>query len=176
MERGSIVCSHIGCGAINALNTAFYYDDSILQGLPGFGELTYLESPGRTFKLHVGGNIIGTADGCDVRVDRYMHDGRCFISRRHCTLTVTFDKWTGVLRYQLQDGAIDPNEQSLRYSLNGTMLNGVGLQKTEIIDVDNGGVITLGGIDRFRLSHFMINQAMLDTYKVDLAYDPDRTQ
>lgn len=175
-ELGSIVCSHVGCGAVNNLQTGFHYDESIVQGLPKFGQLTYVEKPQKVYSLHYGLNVIGTADSNSVQVDRFVHNGRCFISRRHCTLTVTFDKWIGQLRYQIEDGVIDPTSQERQYSLNGTLLNGVPLQKTEIIDVDNGSIITLGGADRFQLTHFVIPPATLNTYKVELAFNPDRTQ
>ncbi len=175
-ERGSITCSHVGCGAVNMLQTGFHYNEAIVQGLPGFGQLTYLDDPSKTYSLQFGPNVIGTSDSSTVRVERFMHDGRCFISRRHCTLTITFDKWSGQLRYQLQDGAPDPATETRQYSLNGTQLNRTLLQKTEVIDVANNDLITLGGADHFRLIHFVIPPAMLDTYKVDLAFNPDRTQ
>lgn len=175
-ERGSITCSHVGCGAVNVLQKAFHYDENIVHGLPGFGQLTYLDTPEKTYPLRFGSNVVGTADSCSVQLERFVHNGRCFISRRHCTLTVTFDKWTGQLRYQLQDGAVDPVIQAMQYSLNGTLLNNAPLQKTERIDVGDGEVITLGGADRFRLTHFLIPTAMLDTYKVELDFNPDRTQ
>jgi|GEM_PF-968739 len=176
IQRGSIVCSHVGCGAINMLETASYYDESIVEGLPGFGQLTYANSPKQPYLLQFGKNTIGTSETCTIPVERSLHEGRCFISRRHCTLTVTFDKWAGKLRYQLQDGTIDPITQEVQASLNGTLLNGILLQKTEIIDVEDGGVITLGGIDRFVLTHFALNPDMLATYRVDLAFNPDSTQ
>ncbi|RRB17938.1 FHA domain-containing protein [Larkinella knui] len=174
--RGSITCSHVGCGAVNSLQSAFQYDEAIVQGLPEFGKLTYLNKPEITYPLQFGPNVIGTGDSCTVQVERFVHNGRCFISRRHGTLTVTFDKWSGRLRYQLQDGALDESRQHLQPSLNGTLLNGIPLQKMELIDVENEGVITLGGADRFRLAHFSIPAAMLTTYKVDLAFNPDRTE
>ena len=175
-ERGSITCSHSGCGAMNALQTAFHYDEAIVDGLPDFGRLTYVEKPDLVYPLRFGANVIGTGDACTVRVSRFEHGGRCYISRQHCTLTVTFDKWTGRLRYCVQDGAADPDSQAMRFSLNGTLLNGKPLLKTEIIDVSDGDIITLGGADRFRLTHATISPAMLDTYKIDLAFNPDRTQ
>ncbi|QDK78879.1 FHA domain-containing protein [Spirosoma sp. KCTC 42546] len=175
-ERGSIMCSHVGCGAINELQKLVHYDESIVQGLPEFGQLTYLGNAESSYSLQFGRNVIGTSETCTVRVTRFVHEGRCFISRRHCTLTITFDKWTGQLRYQLQDGAIDDTTHTHHYSLNGTLLNGIPLQKNELIDVDNGGIITLGGVDRFRLTHFPIPPAMLDTYKIELGFNPDRTQ
>jgi hypothetical protein len=175
-ERGSITCSHVGCGVVNLLQKPIQYDETIVQGLPSFGQLTYLGNPEANYALQFGDNVVGTADANTVQVARFAHNGRCFISRRHCTLTITFDKWTGQLRYQLQDGAVDATTHTSQPSLNGTFLNGTGLQKTEIIDVEDGGVITLGGVDRFRLTHFLIPPAMLDTYKIELDFNPDRTQ
>jgi hypothetical protein len=175
-ERGSITCSHVGCGAVNVLQKAFQYNENIVHGLPGFGQLTYLDKPEKIYLLRFGSNVVGTADSCSVQLERFVHNGRCFISRRHCTLTVTFDKWTGQLRYQLQDGAIDPTTETWQYSLNGTLVDDTLLQKTEIIDVGDENIITLGGADRFRLTHFSIPRPMLDTYKVELDFNPDRTQ
>ncbi|RRB04418.1 FHA domain-containing protein [Larkinella rosea] len=175
-ERGSITCSHVGCGAVNVLQSAFQYNETIVQGLPEFGRLTYLGKPERTYSLQVGRNVIGTADACTIQVERFVHNGRCFISRRHCTLTVSFDKWRGQLRYQLQDGVLDTDQKKMQYSLNGTLLNDIALQKMELIDVDNESIITLGGVDRFRLTHFVIPPEMLDTYKVELSFNPDRTE
>lgn len=175
-ERGSITCSHVGCGAVNILQTDFQYDANIVHGLPDFGQLTYQGDSKTVYPLQFGANVVGTADGCTVQVARFLHNGRCFISRRHCTLTVAFDKWSGRLRYQLQDGAVDPVTQVHQYSLNGTQLNGTALQKTEIIDVDEGGIITLGGVDSFRLTHYCIPPTMLETYRIELNFNPDRTQ
>ena len=175
-ERGSITCSHVGCGVVNSLQTAFQYDEAIVNGLPDFGQLTYLGKPETMYPLRFGPNVMGIGDTCTVRVNRFEHGGRCYISRWHCTLTVTFDKWTGRLRYCVQDGAIDPDSHSIRFSLNGTLLNSTPLLKTEIIDVGDGDIIMLGGADRFQLTHATINPATLDTYKVDLVFDPDRTQ
>lgn len=175
-ERGTIRCSHVGCGADNRLQTAFHYDPSIVQGLPEFGHLTYLERPELTYPLQFGLNVIGTAESCTVRMERFAHDGRCYISRRHCTLTVAFDQWNGQLRYQLQDGVPESDSPERRYSLNGTYLNGSLLQKTELIDLNHDGIITLGGRDRFRLTHYFIPSAMLNTYKVELAFNADRTE
>ena len=175
-ERGSITCSHVGCGAVNNLQMAFHYDENIVRGLPGFGQLTYLDDPETRYPLQYGSNVIGTADACSVQVNRFVHNGRCFISRRHCTLTVAFDKWSGQLRYHLQDGAVDGQTQLVQSSLNGTQLNTIPLQKGDVIDVGDGEVITLGGTDRFRLSHFAIPSATLETYKIELDFNPNRTQ
>ncbi len=175
-EQGSITCSHAGCGVANTLTMAFHYDENIVRGLPNFGHLTYQGGSEGEYPLQFGENVIGTADSCAVPVERFIHNGQCFVSRRHCTLTVAFDKWTGQLRYQLQDGAPEPNTGVMRYSLNGTLLNGSALSRTELIDVNDGGQITLGGVDHFRLTHYHIPLLMLDTYKISLAFNPDRTE
>jgi hypothetical protein len=174
--RGTITCSRLGCGKVNMLQTAFQYDEAIVQGLPEFGKLTYIGRPETVYPLQFGLNVIGTGDSCTSQMERFVHNGRCFISRRHCTLTVTFDKWHGQLRYQLQDGAPDLTLSKMQSSLNGTLLNGIPLQKAEMIDVENEGVITLGGADQFVLTHYSIPPGMLDTYKVELAFNPDRTE
>ncbi len=176
VERGSITCTHTGCRATNALQSAFFYDENVVRGLPSFGHLVNPDDPETTYLLQFGPNVIGTADSCTVQLNRLVHDGRCYISRRHCTLTVAFDKWTGQLRYQLCDGAIDEATQAMKSSLNGTMYNGVPLSKTECIDVGTNQAITLGSVDRFQLTHYFIPPLMLDTYKVNLDFNPDRTQ
>ncbi len=162
---------------MNTFQKAFQYDPSLAVSLPAHGQLTYLNgSMPVMLPLHLGDNVIGTDEVCQIRVERYQHEGRCYISRRHCTLTVSLDKWLGTLRYQLQDGAIDPVEKTQKPSLNGTWLNGVRLHKTEQIDVIDGGIITLGGLDQFRLSHQSIDPTMRETYRVDIAYSADQTQ
>ena len=176
-EKGQITCSHPGCGAVNVLQSAFYYDQSLAEGLPAFGQLVYLSgSTSVVLPLRLGENLIGIDDACQVRVERYLHDGRCYISRRHATLTVTFDKWRGNLRYQLQDGFVNLGDKALKNSLNGTFLNGTHLRPTEQIDVADADVITLGGIDQFRLMHQPIDPIMRDTYKVDTRLALDQTQ
>ena len=158
------------------MQSAFFYDENVVRGLPSFGHLVNPDDPETTYLLQFGPNVIGTADSCTVQLNRIVHDGRCYISRRHCTLTVVFDKWTGQLRYQLCDGAIEEATQTMKPSLNGTMYNGVPLSKTECIDVGTNQAITLGSVDHFRLTHYFIPPLMLETYKVDLDFNPDRTQ
>ncbi|MBD2699295.1 FHA domain-containing protein [Spirosoma sp. BT702] len=176
VERGFITCSHTGCGAVNVLETTGYYDEGFLHDLDSLGQLTYQGDSIRTYSLQFGSNVIGIASSCTVQVERSVHNGRCFISRRHCTLTVTFDKWTGLLRYQLQDGAVDPATQVMHHSKNGIQLNGVTLAKAELIDVPDGGIITLGGLDQFRLNHVSISPDALITHKVETVFNPDQTQ
>ena len=180
-ERGEIVCSHVGCGAVNSLQTSYQYDQSLALSLPAHGTLTYLSGsdparPAVVFPLQFGDNVIGTDTACQVRLDRYLHEGRCYISRRHCTLTVSFDKWLGTLRYQLQDGSHDPATNTLKTSLNGTLVDGIALRKTEQIDVADGRIITLGGLDQFRLTHQLIDPVMRETYRIDVPHTLDQTQ
>ena len=175
-ERGYVTCTHVNCGAVNYLSKDFHYDETIVRGLPSFGQLTYEGNLTTTYPLQFGENVVGTGESCEVQVERFMHDGRCFVSRRHATITVTFDKWTGKLRYQLQDGAVDTEISAMKYSLNGTRLNGALLSRTECIDVGNGERITLGSVDRFQLTHYAIPPLMLNTYKVALNFNPDRTE
>lgn len=172
--RGTITCSHPGCGTPNSLQVTYYYDDRILIGLPEFGALVSCTEPSDRYLLKAGTNIIGVGEQCHLRLKRYLHGGRCFISRHHCMLNVTFDEHAGKLRYQLSDGVVEgPSRKS---SLNGTRLEGILLQKDEVIDVPPGGIIQLGGTDSFRLEAYTIPQLMLDSYRVTAAYDPDSTQ
>ncbi|WP_234736895.1 FHA domain-containing protein [Tellurirhabdus bombi] len=176
-ERGEITCKHPGCGYVNKLLTQSYYDPSITAGLPSFGQLIYTESATPVvYPLQFGLNVIGLSTECTVVVDRFMHQGKCFISRRHCTLDVSFDKWTGLLRYRLQDGTTDPVTRQHRGSLNGTFLAGTALRENEQIDVPYGGIIRLGGADSFRLEAYIIPKIMLETYQITAFSDPDSTQ
>lgn len=181
IDRGSIVCSHVGCGAINSLSKSVEYDLRLALDLPHHGHLIYQADPSVVLPLRLGTNVIGTGDSCSSRVARYQHKGRCYISRRHCTLTVVFDPWAGTLRYQLQDGADDPTERTWtqdrhKPSLNGTLLNGLRLQPTDIIDVGDGEFISLGGADTFQLIHAKIDPILRDTYRIDMEFNADLTQ
>lgn len=177
LERGYIVCSHLNCGATNLLKPTVEYDPQLAIDLPQHGHLTYLADPSVVLRLNLGLNVLGTSDSCTARVARYMHRGRCYISRRHCSLTVTFDPWTGTLRYQLQDGAPDPADvHTHKPSLNGTLLNGLLLRPSELIDVVEGGLISLGGADSFQLSHAQIDPTLRETYRIDSAFNADLTQ
>lgn len=175
-ERGHILCTHTGCGAVNSLSASFYYDEAIVMGLPDCGQLTYLNNASVWFALRFGVNIIGVGSDSTIQLPRFLHNNQCYISRQHCTLTVLFDKWTGQLRYQLQDGVVLPNTGTYQPSKNGTAVNQTKLRFTELIDVPDGGLITLGGIDTFRLSHYRFPAALLDTYRVHLQFDPDQTE
>ncbi len=174
-EVGSIQCTHAGCGHTNLL-TLPYYDERILQGLPEFGRLVYQADPSQVFPLRLGTNVVGHSFTCEVAVERLVHNGKCYISRRHCTIEVLFDKWKGSFRYQLQDGASDIDSHHYKNSLNGTLLNGYLLQNGEKIDIGDQGVLGLGGKDFFRLEAFRIPPRMLESYLMLKPLDPDETQ
>lgn len=176
IERGYIICSHTGCGQTNALTPTIEYDARLAIDLPGHGHLTYLADPAVVLPLRFGDNVLGTSDSCHPRLPRYLHNGRCYISRRHCTLTVAFDQWTGTLRYQLRDGATDPIERVPKASLNGTLLNGVPLRPTELIDIGPTDRISLGGADTFQLTPAAIDPFVRETYRITHDFNADLTQ
>lgn len=174
-ESGAIQCTHAGCGQINAL-TQPYYDERILEGLPEFGRLVHQANPTMKYPLRLGINVVGQSPTCEVAVERLMHEGRCYISRRHCTIEVIFDKWRGSFRYQLLDGAYDLDSNQYKNSLNGTLLNGYLLQNGEKIDIGGQGLIGLGGKDFFRLDAYRIPSRMLESYRTLKPLEPDETQ
>ncbi|HAK76313.1 MAG TPA: hypothetical protein DCM71_05255 [Runella sp.] len=174
-EKGTIQCAHQNCGYVNKLTLEFY-DDRILQGLPLFGQLVYVENPSLSYPLQMGVNTIGHSSSCTVHTERFIHDGKCYLSRRHCTIEVFFDQWTGLLRYILQDGALETESGQFKYSLNGTSIGSYFLKNGEKLDVPNKGLINLGGRDIFRLEVYEIPTAMLQSYKVSKLFDPDETQ
>ena len=174
-ENGAIQCTHPGCGHINQLTQAFY-DERILLGLPSFGQLVYQKDPALRYPLRVGVNTVGHSSSCTVHVKRFINDGKCYLSRKHCTIEVLFDKWTGKLRYTLQDGVIDPESGQYKNSLNGTFLNSYLLQNGEKMDIADQGLVGLGGVDVFRLEAYFIPQSMLQTYLTQKLLEPDETQ
>ena len=52
-ERGFITCSHVGCGALNTLQSAYHYADTIVRGLPSFGHLINVDDPETVYLLGV---------------------------------------------------------------------------------------------------------------------------
>lgn len=175
-ERGEIRCKHPNCGKLNLLSTQSSYDPAITDGLPAFGQLTYVGRTDRAYPLRFGKNVIGIGTDCEVVVERFQHGGKCYISRRHCTLEVTFDKWQGQLRYLIQNGAIDPATNQHRESLNGTWVHDTLLKERERVDASEGDIIRLGGTDRFLLNTYTIPEPMLETYRILSCFDPDSTQ
>lgn len=174
-ENGSIRCTHAGCGHVNLLVQS-YFDERILQGLPAFGQLVDVANPATRYPLRLGTNVVGLAPSCEVVVERYLHGGHCYISRRHCTIEVLFNKWTGRFRYQIQDGASGIDSHQYKNSLNGTLLNGYLLQNGEKMDLEDRGDLCLGGEDVFRLEAYLIPERMLESYRVSKAIEPDETQ
>ena len=174
-EAGAIQCSHVGCGHINQL-TQPYYDERVLQGLPAFGQLVYQGNPAMKYPLRLGRNVVGHSPTCEVAVERLVHEGKCYISRRHCTIEVIFEKWRGSFRYQLQDGASDLDSHHYKNSLNGTLLNGYLLQNGEKIDIGDQGLLGLGGKDFFRLEAYQIPPKMLASYLMSKPLEQDETQ
>lgn len=174
-ESGTIECTHAGCGQVNPL-TQPYYDEQILEGLPAFGRLVQQANSATTYPLRLGINVVGHSPICEVVVERLVHDGKCYISRRHCTIEVIFDKWKGNFRYQLLDGASDLDSNQYKNSLNGTLLNGYLLQNGEKIDIGDQGLIGLGGKDFFRLEVYRILPRMLESYQMLKPLEPDETQ
>lgn len=174
-ENGLIQCTHTGCAHINQLTQAFY-DERILLGLPSFGQLIYQQDPALRYPLRASVNTVGHSSLCTVHIERFMHEGKCYISRRHCTIEVAFDKWSGKLRYTLQDGAIDLDSGQYKNSLNGTFLNDYLLRNGEKIDITDPGLVGLGGMDVFKLEAYIIPQSMLETYLIQKPLEPDETQ
>lgn len=177
-EQGFIKCTHQGCGFVNQFIVQSYYDPAIVVGLPEYGSLVLVNNPAIRYPLRFGRNVIGTGETSEIVMEReqFVHHGKCFISRRHCTIELTFDKWKGVLRYQLQDGALDEASNQLKPSLNGTFLENTKLLSDEIIDIPDSGVITLGGKDSFMLNAYHFPEQMLKTYLVQDYFEPDTTQ
>lgn len=176
MQRGQIVCTHKDCGAVNPLAMPVQYDERVVQGLPAFGYLSPVADSSVRLPLRYGALVLGTSDVADVPIPRFVHDGRCYISRRHCTLTVVFDRWTGQLRYQLQDGATDPATGEHRGSMNGTWIDNMTLKPGEIVEIPDGGQVVLGGVDAFQLTHYRLDPAMLSTYEIRMGYNPAQTE
>lgn len=174
-ERGEIRCSHVGCAQLNPL-TQPYYDERVLEGLSEFGRLADRDNPALVYPLRHGLNVIGHSPRSAVSVARTLHDGKCYISRQHCTVEVLFDKWKGSFRYQVQDGAFSENTQQYKSSLNGTLVDGYHLQAGERIDIGDQGLLGLGGKDFFRLQACRIPPKMLESYLMQKPIEPDETQ
>ena len=175
-NNGKIQCSHGGCGYVNILSSQSYYDSTITNYLDEFGKLVYISNPSYKYFLKLGKNVIGVGNDCEVQLNRFIHNNKCFISRRHTTIEVTLDKWTGLFRYRVQDGAIDYLTNQHKKSLNGTKLNNLPLKESEMIDIPNKGIINIGGMDEFELIPAIISEKTLATYKINMAFDADNTQ
>jgi pSer/pThr/pTyr-binding forkhead associated (FHA) protein len=171
-EIGFFKCS--GCGQENKLfNT--HYDERILIGLHQFGSIVSVNNAAERYALKIGKNIIGVGEMADIIVKRVTHNGKCFISRKHCTLEVKFDKWKGELNYVLQDGAIDAESKQHKNSLNFTFFRNKKVEPQEAVYVSNKEIFNLGGEDAFRLEHFVIPESMLQTYKISDRINSEET-
>jgi pSer/pThr/pTyr-binding forkhead associated (FHA) protein len=175
-EKGEIICSHIGCNFKNKLNTNFHFNEDITKYLTEFGHLVAIDKPQRKYPLKMGKNIIGVSNECDLKLERNLHNNKCYISRKHATIEVIFDKWSGLLRYRVYDGVFDGLTNEQKNSMNGTIVNNIQLKTKEIVDIPVNGKISFGGIDVFELVPSIIPKQMLNTYKTSLIFDEDSTQ
>lgn len=176
-DVGYIDCTHSGCTHRNMITKRMYYDSTIMADLKDFGKLIYLNKPGIEYKILKENNIIGRSSHCDIKIEAFRHSEKCFISNYHCTISISFDIWTGKLRYKLLDGAVDSATLKHKNSLNGTLLNGYTLRENEQIDIPHDGIVSMGGKDEFRLESYEIPAEILETYQIIAgAFNPDLTQ
>ena len=153
------------CGQDNKLFKS-YYDERVLIGLPQFGSIVSLSNSSERYALNFGKNVIGVGEMADITLKKVTHNGKCFISRKHCTLEVKFDKWEGQLNYVLQDGALDAESNTYKNSLNFIFFKNKKVEAQEAIYISNKEIFNIGGEDAFRLEHFVIPESMLQTYKI----------
>ena len=171
-EVGIFKCSN--CGQDNKLSNA-YYDERVLIGLPQFGSIVSINNSSERYALSLGKNVLGVGEMADITLKKAIHNGKYFISRRHCTLEVKFDKWKGQLNYVLQDGAMDTESKQHKNSLNFTFFKNKKVESQEAVYISNKEIFNLGGVDAFRLEHFIIPESMLQTYKVSERINPEET-
>ncbi|TDE08302.1 FHA domain-containing protein [Dyadobacter psychrotolerans] len=152
------------CGHVNTVSTQVY-DEEVLEKLPHTGFLVSVNNPSEIYALRPGVNVIGVGEMADVVLKRVTHDGKCFISRQHCTITVSFGKWNGQLSYLLEDGAADPTG-GRKASLNHTFYKGKKVEQQDALYVGNQDLINLGGEDAYRLEHYIIPAGTLENYKI----------
>jgi hypothetical protein len=162
-EGGNFKCSH--CGQENKLFST-HYDERILLGLPQFGTIVSVNNPSERYNLKIGTNVLGVGEMADITLKRVTHNGKCFMSRKHCTVEVKFDKWAGKLHYILQDGAMEKETKQHKNSLNFTFFKNKKIESQEAIYVSHKEIFNLGGEDAFRLEHYVIPETMLQTYKI----------
>jgi pSer/pThr/pTyr-binding forkhead associated (FHA) protein len=173
-EAGFYVCSHKDCGVKNVL-TGVFYDPIITKGLPQFGMLVAADNPTDRYPLLFGENAVGRGIQADVRLKAKTHNGQIFMSRHHCTITVSFDKWAGELKTTIKDGALDLDSATFEASKNGTFRNNKKIESVEEHYLNHNDTINLGGSDAFRFEAYTIPAAMLDTYKKTNKIDPEGT-
>jgi hypothetical protein len=172
-KAGAFKCMH--CTHLNPVTT-ITYDESILQGLPHYGALVAMNNPAERYPLQIGPNVIGVGKEADIQLarDTYIHNGKCYISRRHCTLTVAFDTRKGQLRYLIEDGALNTKGQR-EASLNFTFYQNKKMESQDALYLNDQDLINLGGEDAFRLQQYVIPEQMLETYQIRGKKDDDDT-
>ncbi|MBL0300594.1 MAG: FHA domain-containing protein [Cytophagaceae bacterium] len=166
------------CGHVNKIVQTIYYDESIMNGMSTYGVLVNPKQAQQRYTLTSKTNIIGRSSTCNVVVDRIEHDGKCYISGRHCTIKVEFDIWKGTLRYKISDGEFLGDSNNVKPSTNGTYINDYKLQNSEVIDIPDKCIINLGGADDFILEPYIIPPSTLETYKksIDCNTENDITE
>ena len=157
------------CGHVNSIAKTEAYDENVLLGLPSYGTLVYIDNPNKCYFLNSLKNEVGRGEGCNVRLDRFEHNGKCYISSYHCTITIGFDNLSGKIRYQVSDGVEQENGER-KYSTNGTMVNHLELNKNDKLLVPENGIINLGGADEFRINPVIIPQETLENYKINVEH------
>lgn len=173
-ETGFYTCVHNGCGAKNVL-TENFYDPNIVDGLPGFGALVATDNPTERYQLAFGTNAVGRGMQANVRVLAKTHNGLTFVSRQHCTITVSFDKWIGQLHTTIRDGVMDASTGAFNASQNHTYKNNKKIESVEEVYLKHHDTINLGGGDSFRVEAYTIPMAMLETYLKTIKKDPEGT-
>jgi pSer/pThr/pTyr-binding forkhead associated (FHA) protein len=175
-EKGSILCSHAGCNFTNLL-LKYYYNQNLVNAIPSYGRIIHTQKVHLIFDLQIGLNVVGQSSTCQVQLPRILHSDKCYISRRHCTIDVKFDRWAGKLRYLIQDGASSlEHAGEHQSSLNGTTVNGYLLKRDEKIDLLNNEVINLGGMDIFKIETYEIPPSLLESYRITDYFNPEETQ
>ncbi|WP_428667049.1 FHA domain-containing protein [Runella sp.] len=162
-ESGSFKCKF--CGHVNQLTIATY-DENIMGSLIHYGALINSNAPAEKYLLRPGTNVIGVGQMADIQIKRAVHNGKCFVSRRHCTLTVSFDKRNGQLLYLLRDGAAEQDTGQYKNSLNFTFYKGKKIEPEEEIYLQDQDTINLGGEDSFRVEQYVIPEQLLENYKI----------
>lgn len=171
-EAGYFKCSQ--CSHVNATST-FAYNEQIIEKLPHVGFLISVKDPSEKYALRPGKNVLGVGEMADIILNRITHNGKCFISRRHCTLTVSFDKRNGWLNYLLEDGAVDTGTGESKASLNSTFYKGKKLDQQDAVYIEDQELINLGGEDVYRLEQYSIPSGTLEGYKISQRIDDGTT-
>lgn len=155
----------IRCG-YEHMTSMHMYREEILEALPHSGFLIAVKNPSHKYPLRPGLNVLGVGAMADIVLDRITHNGKCYISRRHCMLSVSFDKRNGQLMYLLEDGATDLDSGERKFSLNHTFYRDKKLEPQDALYVGDNELVNLGGQDVYRLEHYIIPNGTLENYKI----------